>query len=754
MTVRNRGSTGGFGTLGDPYLHIFNSSGGQVTANDDSEGTLNSLITITWADGYYIGASVYSSGSGTYQLYTSVGSLAPSSLSCTGASVKQNQTITFTNPGTRQYRPTFTVTASASSGLAVTLTSNTTGVCSVSGSTVTPLAVGTCTLTASQAGNGSYNAASNVSQSFSIIKADQTLTFAALADRAYSATPFTVSASATSGLTATFSSTTTSVCTLSGTSVTMVSSGTCTIRAAQGGDTVWNAATSIDRSFVVSKASQTITFVAPTARAFSTTPFSVSATSNVSGTSTATGLSVAFASRTIGVCTVSGTSVTMVSVGTCTLTASQDGDSRFLAAVSVEQSFAVQKASQTITFTGPSAQTYGVGTVALSATSDSGLTVAFSSSTTGVCTVSGSTATVLAAGTCTLVASQAGDAYYLAATSVTRSFTVAAKTLSISGTSIAARVYNGGTAPGSLTLGTLSGLVGTETLVLSGSAANFGSAAVGSPTSTVTFTLADGTNGGRAANYSLAAVTVTGSITRRPLTVTATSISRSTDSPSPTFAVTGSGLVAGETIATGSGLQAVPESGLVGYWSFNDADNFNAPNSGGSTLTKGNGASWTSSGKFGGALSLNGSSQSLYAPTTASWLPTGNSSYTQSLWFKPSTVNNGGLMGWGSYGSTNRTNALRMSGDSRGGFYNYWWDNDLHCNATSCPLSADTWYHVLTTYDGTTRSLYLNGELKATRTGSGVNATADNFHIGKTCCSEYFTGLIDQVAIYNRAVDA
>ncbi|MFZ9707316.1 MAG: hypothetical protein ACO3CG_05700 [Ilumatobacteraceae bacterium] len=220
VQIRLRGSTGGFGTLGDPYLHVFNSTGGQVAANDDSEGTLNSLLTVTWQSGYFIGASAYSSGLGTYQLYTSVGSLAASTLSCSGTVAKQNQTITFSNPGTRQYRPTFTVSATSTSGLTVSIVSNTTGICQISGTTVTPVTVGTCTLTASQAGNSSYNAASSVSQSFSITKADQSITFGTLTNRTYSATAFAVSATSSSGLSVSFSSTTTSICTVSGSNVT------------------------------------------------------------------------------------------------------------------------------------------------------------------------------------------------------------------------------------------------------------------------------------------------------------------------------------------------------------------------------------------------------------------------------------------------------------------------------------------------------------------------------------------------------
>ncbi|MFM7262321.1 MAG: Ig-like domain-containing protein, partial [Acidimicrobiales bacterium] len=199
---------------------------------------------------------------------------------------------------------------------------------------------------------------------------------------------------------------------------------------------------------------------------------------------------------------------------------------------------------------------------------------------------------------------------------------------------------------------------------------------------------------------------------------------------------------------------AVPASGLVGYWSFDDSVNFNVPDSGGSTLTKGNSASWSASGKFGGALSLSGASQSLYDTSSPAWLPVGNSSYTQSVWFKPAAVSGaGGLVGWGNYGSGRRTIALRMYENS-GGFRHYWWGADLDCTGAQCPLSAGTWYHVASTWDGTTRKLYLNGVLKRSDTPGANNATAANFHIGKTCCSEYFTGLIDEVAIYNRAVTA
>ena len=66
----------------------------------------------------------------------------------------------------------------------------------------------------------------------------------------------------------------------------------------------------------------------------------------------------------------------------------------------------------------------GVAPSALSATSTSGLSVALTSSTTGVCTVSGSTLTLVSAGSCTLTANQAGNTGYAAAAAIARTFTV------------------------------------------------------------------------------------------------------------------------------------------------------------------------------------------------------------------------------------------------------------------------------------------------------------------------------------------
>ena len=73
-------------------------------------------------------------------------------------------------------------------------------------------------------------------------------------------------------------------------------------------------------------------------------------------------------------------------------------------------------------------------------------------------------------------------------------------------------------AAGAVTVGTLSGFIGTQTVTATGSAAAYSSANVGSyPATVVTYTLSNGLNGGLAANYSLANGTATGTVTAKAL---------------------------------------------------------------------------------------------------------------------------------------------------------------------------------------------------------------------------------------------
>ena len=163
------------------------------------------------------------------------------------------------------------------------------------------------------------------------------------------------------------------------------------------------------------QAAQTITF-APIAVQQAGTSIALSASST-------SGLPVSFTSSTPAVCGVSGATATLLAGGACTITASQAGNAQYSPAASVPQTFLVNQARQTITFAPIPAQVAGKS-LSLSASASSGLSVSFVPFTPAVCTVSGTMATFLTAGTCSLQASQAGNAAYTAATPVTQNVMV------------------------------------------------------------------------------------------------------------------------------------------------------------------------------------------------------------------------------------------------------------------------------------------------------------------------------------------
>ena len=171
----------------------------------------------------------------------------------------------------------------------------------------------------------------------------------------------------------------------------------------------------------VGNTSQTITFGVVNAVTYGVAPFVIGAT-------TSSGLTVSFASATSSICSVAGNKVTIIGGGICTIIATQAGNAIFAAAATVTESFSVNAQSQSITFNPLSNQALGSLPPALTATASSGLPIQYTSNSTVVCTVSGTSVTLLTVGTCSITASQPGDlaGRYAAAGSVTQTFTVSA----------------------------------------------------------------------------------------------------------------------------------------------------------------------------------------------------------------------------------------------------------------------------------------------------------------------------------------
>lgn len=173
----------------------------------------------------------------------------------------------------------------------------------------------------------------------------------------------------------------------------------------------------------VVRASQTIDFPALPDRSLADTPLQVSATG------TASGIPVLFTALTPGVCSSggeNGASISLIAGGTCTLAADQAADVDHLAAPRVQRSFMVRLPQQ-IAFGVPPAMVFGQQRVLDAAGGGSGNPVQYSSTTPAVCTTTeqqGRMLTAVDIGTCTVQASQSGNAVYEAAPTVVISFTI------------------------------------------------------------------------------------------------------------------------------------------------------------------------------------------------------------------------------------------------------------------------------------------------------------------------------------------
>jgi hypothetical protein len=191
-------------------------------------------------------------------------------------------------------------------------------------------------------------------------------------------------------------------------------------------------------------------------------------------------------------------------------------------------------------------------------------------------------------------------------------------------------------------------------------------------------------------------------------------------------------------------------SGQVAAYSFNE----NAGTSVADASGSGNGgsigtATWSTAGKYGNALSFNGSGARVTVPDSPSLrLTTG---MTLEAWVFPTTVN----AVWRDviykgnddyYVEATSSNGRPVGGGTFGG-------NNGEAYGTA-NLAANTWTHLAATYDGTTLRFYVNGTQVSSTPRTGAIATsAGVLGIGgDPLWGQYLSGRIDDVRIYNRAL--
>ena len=349
---------------------------------------------------------------------------------------------------------TYTPTATASSGLAPTMTvdASSSSVCSLSGVVVTFNTSGTCTVDFNQSGgaNGAltYAPAPQVQQSFYVQPAG-VITFSSSgpSNAEVDGASYLASATASDSESVTIASQTPDVCSVAdGDDVTFEDGGLCTLVATDTSDP------SATQSFTVADL-QTVSFgsFAPNGAAVNGTDYQPTATST-----SGLGVTITVDASSSTVCAISGAEgayeVSLIGGGVCTLDANQAGGVNegltYAAAPEVQQSFAVNLLPQTISVSSlapPAAVIDETYTVSATATSDLGVTANVDPSSAAVCTISGDVVTFIGSGTCTIDITQPGSSVYAPATELQQSFSVAklSQTVSFSTSAPVPALVNG-----------------------------------------------------------------------------------------------------------------------------------------------------------------------------------------------------------------------------------------------------------------------------------------------------------------------
>jgi hypothetical protein len=346
---------------------------------------------------------------------------------------------TITYSATTPATSTLTTTGGSGEGVvsyAVDLASA--SICSVSGNIVTALTGGDCVLTATKAGDVNY-ADETKSVTVKINKGNQAALLA-------SATPATITYSATTPATSTLTTTggsgegvvsytvtpaSTTICSVTGNIVTALTPGNCVVTVTKASDPYFNETTTTV-SVTIAKLQPVVVLNAGALTAGVADPArTLTSVVTVPGTSGASNVPVVYTSKTTGICTVTGTQLSFVAVGTCTLSAATSATATLNAATSVDVSITVSKSNQTVLATLPkdtlpaTATTDSDDGFQLVATSSASLPVEYVSATPTICTVT-ATGLVngLTAGECTVNVSQAGNAIYNPATLTPMTFTI------------------------------------------------------------------------------------------------------------------------------------------------------------------------------------------------------------------------------------------------------------------------------------------------------------------------------------------
>lgn len=410
------------------------------------------------------------------------------------------------------------------------------------------------------------------------------------------------------------------------------------------------------------------------------------------------GLPVALAVKS-GPATLSGSTLTLTGVGTVILSANQSGNLDYLPAPEVITSIPVTQSPQNLVFTLPASVASGAAPFALSGSSSSGLTVSYMSSNPAVATVLNGSLMVVAPGVARITATQAGNTEYMAASPVERLLTVRA----------------------------------AATQALPDSSQTF----TGTPT--VIPVLANDVSANGTLSVTVASAPIQGRVVLNGGELVYTS--SGSFSGTETFSYSVTDLSGGTASASVTVTVINPYDSLAAWWRLDEGSGTVALDSGGANRSASHWGSpaWVN-GRFGKALSFNGSSSYLSAP--GSNVP---GDFTVSAWINPASIGSGSRTIFGQQGAfrlaVNGPN-LRFTIPAQGDY-----DGALGL------IAANSWQHVAVTYARATRELkfFHNGVLRTTLTVGTPDQNSNPWTLGQMVgWGEFFHGILDDVRLHTR----
>lgn len=236
--------------------------------------------------------------------------------------------------------------AVSSAGLPITYSLSDNSIGSVDNYYLTIKGSGTLTITATQAGNDQYMEAATVLHTLIVRPALDQIYIKPLPEFVYGDDPFEIESWNDSGMPLTFSSSNSSIASVSGARVTILSAGTVTLAATNTSPGYQNS--TAQRTLIIRKAKQTITFAAVESKKFGAPAFQLSA-------STTAGLPITFVTSTPGVVRVDGRRVTIIGHGIAEISAIQPGSTNFEPAQQVSHTFEVADLGNVYEMVGTSA---------------------------------------------------------------------------------------------------------------------------------------------------------------------------------------------------------------------------------------------------------------------------------------------------------------------------------------------------------------------------------------------------------------